>query len=580
MDIPCQLRMPDLPKRKQEIKIAVVPAKSKSQKTAKKRGGAAARPKRRTRRMASPASSLSSGAADYAVVLRDPFDGPIVGIPAAFPPLPSGKARYWARGTFTTGSGGVGFVLMNPFNAIVNDLALVYQTGSTYAGTTLTTAATGVTTASSNSPHNNSNFGNGYLQYRIVSAGLRVYPTMAEIDLNGVYAMLRNPDNQTLNTFDQTNILAYEAASRLPIDSSRRPVCVLFAPVNPEELDYGVQTPHTSKACMGIMVTGTASKTFAWEAAVVVEEVGSYAHGETPSHADPDGFAAVLNAANDAGSVGFGDSLYKSGVAFAQAAAGQLAGLTSVVGAAAGRYVASSVARTLAGSYSRGTMGSGGPSIAAAGVIGASPGSKTIAWQGGHRDNYASVPTNMGVITTRYTPGSTKLRLRWGKDGRWDDGTRFTNLHQSAPPPASGWFSVSDWKEAATYGSLKIEDVTNPTLAAIVAVEEEQEPPFPTWFSEWQGSCVVQGESFAAVGLSTPDGNRSMVVVCLSTLPLAYAVFVFEDGTVGNLLNQAPTFDPNFYFCCNAGLTLPFVPSPSAAAVASTLPLKNRSKAQ
>lgn len=474
----------------------------------KKNGG---RPRARGPNRAAPRSAqLSQGTAQYAMCLRDPFDGPITGVPSAFPPIPSGKVRYWARGTMTIGSGGTGFVLMNPFYGVVSDLTFVYQTGSTYAGSTLTLAATGVSGASTNSPHNAANMTGAIplLQARLVSAGLKLYPTMAEVDLNGTYVMLRNPDNQTLDTMNTSAMLAYETASRLPVDSSRRPACVLFNPVNPDELDYGSYTPHSGRYCMGILVSGTASKTFAWEASAVFEEIGSYAHGETPSHADPEGFAAVLNASSDAGSVGYGDALYKTAGQFVSAASQELKTLSGQVLPAIARMSVGAIANSIRSGFSAGSMASGGPGLIMA-----------------LRDE------NKKRFHPGYAPGAP-----------------------AAPPGQPGYTG------GATGPLLRVEDVTSPLLVRRLLSTMESFSAFPSQFESSVFPIEFDGNSYQAVVFMSYATSMTWVIMCVSSLPSVYAVLSYVGGALTDVLLQAKDFVQAYDFCIGFGYNLPQAP--------------------
>jgi len=241
---------------------------------------------------------LSEAAAAYAFTLKNPFDGPVAGIPSEYPPVPSLKMRVWTRGTFYTSSTGFGFVAVNPWNMAANDVIAAYSSQTGFVGSSITLGA-GTYSTYSNSPFADASItGNGAL-YRVVSAGLRVTPTMAQVDIAGQMTVLRHPDNGSLATFGESDMQAFETALYEPIRSSRDATGVVYLPVNPNETDYLSSTStNSSEWCLGAIVTGSSSKSFFFEASAVIEFCGKTVRGKTYSTADPEGFSAVLTAVN------------------------------------------------------------------------------------------------------------------------------------------------------------------------------------------------------------------------------------------------------------------------------------------
>lgn len=273
----------------------------------KRKGG-----KQRSRKMAgpkmsSPAGQLSPCVLDYAVAVTDPFDGPLSCLPAEFPPLPSYKTRVWAKGSGATGTIN-GFVMMSPSRMAVNDAnAVCYSNNvATYIqdGFPATTGDAGTALGNSNSLYGSGQLGAGaaFVQYRVVGAGLRAWYTGAEVDLSGNIICLREPNNTSLVSTTSTLALAYQNCRRVINTSERNVVTVLYMPVGPNDISFGSSAAATDY-CLGIIFQSKAAvaSAFAWEAFAIVEYIGRNVPGRTRSHADPEGFSAVLSSLQNQG---------------------------------------------------------------------------------------------------------------------------------------------------------------------------------------------------------------------------------------------------------------------------------------
>lgn len=263
----------------------------------------------RAHRRSAPTVALSPCAMDYAAALRNPFTGPLACVPSSFPPLPSGKLRTWCKGTTVVGSGKTGFVLVDPFMMPTSSTGSIATSTSAYAATTFPGSMTGAGIANpiTNSTYTTGSF-NPDLQYRLVSCGIRVWYIDSEQTINGSMVGLHTPDNTSLYSKAESDLLAYPSALRVAVDSTRSPINVLWSPSRPGELEFQSSTATNSVACLGVMITAAAAQLFAFEAACTFEVIGANATVRSPSHADPAGFAAVLEANAAVGDTWYGSA--------------------------------------------------------------------------------------------------------------------------------------------------------------------------------------------------------------------------------------------------------------------------------
>jgi len=246
---------------------------------------------------------LSSAALAYAAALGNPFDHDCAGVPAEFPPVPSLKTVAWVRGTMTIGTAGFGYVVVNPYMGMANDLGALAVTGAAFTGTTVALTGTGITQPTSNAVYSNASFGANAVLARISAAAVRIYPTMAEVDLNGQLLAGRHPDNRSLTGLSFTDMLKYKETALTPVTSKREAVTSFWQPVNPDETEFVYDTSSVSaRYALIACATGTAGKTFAYECFIHVEYAGANVQGRTSSVADPEGMSAVLTAAANTGS--------------------------------------------------------------------------------------------------------------------------------------------------------------------------------------------------------------------------------------------------------------------------------------
>jgi hypothetical protein len=300
----------------------------KTRRQSKKNNNNPKKKRNRTKPNGGPRSNavgLSECARDYALALADPFEGPLACVPASFPPIPSWKTRAWTRSTVGIGTQGYGFVMVNPLATCSSDSGSVLVSTTAYTGTGFPTTSgdVGVTTLNGNAPVNNTNLASTAFgtQCRVVAVGLRAWYTGSELDLQGEMYALRQPDNESLLTITSAQALQFPTARRVAITSARAPFELTWIPVKPKETEF-ISDSDFGGYSMGIIVTGKAS-TAGWvaiEVFSILEYIGGTVPNRSPSHADPQGFAAVLTAAQQNG-----DSWYGSAKTFAKSLVGAAA---------------------------------------------------------------------------------------------------------------------------------------------------------------------------------------------------------------------------------------------------------------
>lgn len=271
-------------------------------------------------------SCLGDAACQYLCALTNPFDGPIVGLPASaavgFPK--TRKMRLWIRGSFGVIASGNGFITMVPDLFIANDISatgFVYPVTST-DGTVTKAAITniivaGIVGANSNSPFTYANFTTGDLDlaYRVVAAGLRWQNTTAALYRAGTESALASPTGSTLINDNAAELNAFEACRKYHgTDKGWR--TIIWKPSHPCDFelktfdDIGTggeniyNTPPYSNLSLGVVINNltTQAQTYDYEACVVIEFAGAAVGpmGLTSTKIDPLGSAAVQQAVSSA----------------------------------------------------------------------------------------------------------------------------------------------------------------------------------------------------------------------------------------------------------------------------------------
>jgi hypothetical protein len=289
----------------------------------------------------------------------------------------------------------MGYIAIAP--TCTNNLASIYVTDSTFAGTTLSAGAVGTSalfnTANAYAsgafiPASSSTDG---MVGRIVAVGLRVRYIGSELNRSGLVYGLVHPAHASLHSYTIPNMTAYRECIRRPVsrawttlvasavnfDESTYPdvsdlIALGTSPYNQAQLEATFpfstgssvtsSNPNLGAFIMAFAVTGTEGNLYEWELITHQELIGSQVQNAvSPSHSDQVGLSHIIevkaradmNAASNTSNAPyekvFGSSLVEGMQSFAQ---------TSVSAAQAAQNIASaatnlnSAARTAGGLYS------------------------------------------------------------------------------------------------------------------------------------------------------------------------------------------------------------------------------------
>lgn len=242
---------------------------------------------------------------DYARTLANPraFAGARIPVP---PMVPSATVSAMFRVNFPTSSvNGYGFILVNPFRMVANDVtsaaAPVWVSASAYAGAFAfdTTTAPTPSTFLSNSPYVKADFAQtttGGLKYRLVSAAIVCTYTGTTLNQGGVFMTICDPAGGSLIGSTATRCASVPNVFDRRIGNS--PFSVNWCPCDPDDFEYKQNPESDGFYCMGILLsTPGVSQPFTAEVFANFEVVGAKAMGATMIRPDTDGALAVAGSA-------------------------------------------------------------------------------------------------------------------------------------------------------------------------------------------------------------------------------------------------------------------------------------------
>lgn len=205
---------------------------------------------------------------------------------------PSQKVKGYVRGTFTAGTAGFGWIAVNPYVAMTNNVNCLWTTGAGYAGTSVNAAAAGVTGASlTTNPYPAASLTGdpATASVRLVAAGLRIESIDAPLNRKGRQLAFTDPDH---NTVDGRAFQGLSVRPGVQIGNSSEPAVsqCRWAQADMDEYDFEAYNAISSM-CMVAMVDGAASgQLFEFALALHFEVVGTLAQNlVTPSSMDPVG---------------------------------------------------------------------------------------------------------------------------------------------------------------------------------------------------------------------------------------------------------------------------------------------------
>jgi hypothetical protein len=175
-------------------------------------------------------------------------------------------------------------------------------TSSAYTAATVPTGpGTGVVSSTSNSAYTNSQFGSTGAKWRLVACDLAVQCIGAEVDLNGQFYLLHEPDNGDLGGKTSAALANYVNSRIVAVDSRRQWVGVSWYPANNsiDDTQFSTTAPSsTTDKSLAILFEGDSSKSlsFAVQAHAIYECIGPNVTNTSRTHVDPEGAAAAQSA--------------------------------------------------------------------------------------------------------------------------------------------------------------------------------------------------------------------------------------------------------------------------------------------
>jgi hypothetical protein len=222
--------------------------------------------------------------------------------------------RVWCKGTMTTGTAGIGIIWADPRLGIQNDSPCVYASDAAFALATFAlplpntipdTSANGVHAFASNSDYLAASIGAAAATYRVVSSCIRCRYVGTELNRGGTCVALSDTNHNSLLLRTFSNMDAEINSKRFAVD--RKWICVTYRPVTTQDIVFSDSSlspinPGTLSQAwyQGIMVQAPAGapSVYEWEYYSTYEAQGPNVRGQTRSHNDPIGNAAVNTVTN------------------------------------------------------------------------------------------------------------------------------------------------------------------------------------------------------------------------------------------------------------------------------------------
>lgn len=250
--------------------------------------------------------------------------------------VPSKKLTLIIRGSGSTGTNNLGFILANPFHTANDSLltttgslafaTVAYSNGSVpvagvYSAANVTTpngvnvyplvSAPYALANYDQAPDGSQNATAVGAQSRVVGAGLRLRYAGTNLNKGGTALILRRDDGETFDDFNWDALAARSNTKVVPYSEKWHEVS--YVPVQPNDYDYcrngifgtdghpdAISTPNITYAMarhhIGIAVKSAApSQPFDWEYIAHIEFLGKNVNGISQSHSDIVGMSQVRN---------------------------------------------------------------------------------------------------------------------------------------------------------------------------------------------------------------------------------------------------------------------------------------------
>lgn len=265
---------------------------------------------------------MTECAAKYLLACTDPWNPKAAGacVPTT-PALRSQKQRRYYRTTLAIGTGGVGFIAVDP-NVSNNEASIWYST-PTFAGTTIPNAAVGsgppvgVSEAALNSGgYSSAQLGNGVssVMGRLVSVSVAVQDVSPQLNRGGVIYGLTQPEHEGIDGYSVSQLAAYQESYVQPNDGRKHWIAAYG--IDPNELAYpntlSIGTEYTSpfsrkcdqyyaagttRPIMGFLLSGLPGNTYMVEIVQHVEYIGQLSVPmQSRTDSDPEGLGKAQEA--------------------------------------------------------------------------------------------------------------------------------------------------------------------------------------------------------------------------------------------------------------------------------------------
>jgi len=212
----------------------------------------------------------------------------------------------------TSASNGVGFIVASPGQGIANNTQTGWFTTSVYAGSVIVNPIAvpdnGVRAFTTNSDYNAASFAANGVNFRLVSACVKICYTGTTLNEAGTVYSLVEPDHQSLFGFTTANLAAYASCTKTAVTKEWTEI-VYTGRVVPIEEQYQYQfaglVPN-EQPIMAFMITSPSgtSLPFDYEFWANYEVIGPNVAGKTASLGDSVGYAAFTSALQDATATG------------------------------------------------------------------------------------------------------------------------------------------------------------------------------------------------------------------------------------------------------------------------------------
>lgn len=235
---------------------------------------------------------LTDCAKEYGSLMAYPYVRQHKACVPTIPAFPSRKMSVYASGTAAVNSTGAAFATMNPGHGIVNNSNHFLYTSKASGSS----PQIGVSSGDANQIYSNSDYASiAGIQYRVVTAGLRVCYSGQIKDTGGTITLVETSDHESVTGLIRSDLAAYDESATYVMQPGEW-YSVEWHPADPVELNYvdsPTATPPSSNP-LGFAIDGIAGQEFLVEAYCHYEVIGKAARSKTRSHADPTGMAAAL----------------------------------------------------------------------------------------------------------------------------------------------------------------------------------------------------------------------------------------------------------------------------------------------